>query len=73
MSQLKFPLKLKWNRGKDLPTGMGMYPKLVVFKKKVYTGGGGALSNREEKTVMVYDPKQDSYDTLPPWLLSTTS
>ena len=38
---------------------------MVVFKEKVYIGGGEALSDRERQTVMVYDPRQDSYDTLP--------
>ena len=40
---------------------------MVVFKEKVYTGGGAASLNREAQTVVVYDPKQDSYDTLPPY------
>ena len=35
---------------------------------KVYIGGGGASSDREEQTVMAYDPTQDSYDTLPPYV-----
>ena len=38
-----------------------------MFKEKVYIGGGGAPSGREMQTVIVYDPKQDSYDTLPPY------
>ena len=61
----KLPLKLKWRRGKDLPFGMHEYPRAVVFKKKVYIGGGEASSDRERRTVIVYDPEQDSYDTLP--------
>ena len=65
LSELNLPLKLKWRRGKDLPFGIWGYPRVVVFKEKVYIGGGRALSDREELTVMVYDPKQDSYDTLP--------
>ena len=36
---------------------------MVVFKEKVYIGGGEA-SSVMERTVMVYDPKWDSYDTL---------
>ena len=40
---------------------------MMVFKKKVYIGGGNASSDMEKQTVMVYDPKQDSYDTLPPY------
>ena len=38
---------------------------VVVFKEKVYIGGRVASSNREKQTVVVYDPKQDSCDTLP--------
>ena len=38
----------------------------MVFKEKVYIGGGYASSDRERRTVMVYDPKRNSYDTLPP-------
>ena len=33
----------------------------------MYVGGGIASSNREGQTVVVYDPKQDSYDTLLPY------
>ena len=40
---------------------------MMVFKEKVYIGGGNALSDREKQTVVVYDPKRDSYDTLPPY------
>ena len=40
---------------------------MVVLKEKVYVGGGVASSDREAQTVMVYDPKLDSYDTLPPY------
>ena len=40
---------------------------MVVFNGKVYIGGGNASSYRERQTVMVYDPKLDSYDTLPPY------
>ena len=39
----------------------------VVFKGKAYIGGGLASSDRERQTVMVYDPQQDSFDTLPPY------
>ena len=40
---------------------------MVVFKEKVYIGGGLASSDREAQTVIVYDPKQDFYDILPPY------
>ena len=46
---------------------MWAYPSVVVFKQKVYIGGGIASSDREKQTVVVYDPKQDSCDTLPPY------
>ena len=38
---------------------------MVVFKEKVYIGGGDAKYDHEKQTVMVYDPEQDSYDILP--------
>ena len=62
-----FPLNLKWRRGKDLPFGMWGYPSVVVFKEKVYIGGGNTSSDRDKQTVVVYDPKQDSCNTLPPY------
>ena len=40
---------------------------MVVFKEMVYIGGGFASSDRNAQTVMVYDPRLDSYDTLPPY------
>ena len=40
---------------------------MVVFKEKVYIGGGDTSPVRERQTVVVYDPKQDSHDTLPPY------
>ena len=40
---------------------------MVVFKEKVYIGGGLASSNRKKQTVVVYDPKQDFCDSLPPY------
>ena len=49
-----------------MPFAMMGYPRVAVFKEKVYIGGGMS-SDRGEQTVMVYDPQQDSYDTLPPY------
>ena len=46
---------------------MWAYPSVVVFKEKVYIGGGGASSDRDKRTVVVYDPKRDSCNTLPPY------
>ena len=66
LSELNLPLKLKWRRGKDLPFGTYGYPKVVIFKEKVHIGGGWELSDKRQ-TVMVYDPKQDSYDALRPY------
>ena len=43
-----------------MPFEMWGYPRVAVFKGKVYIGGG---ISRKEQTVMVYDPQQDSYDT----------
>ena len=39
----------------------------MVFKEKVYIGGGSASPDSEEQTVIVYDPKMDSYDALLPY------
>ena len=43
------------------------YPQAVVFKEKLYIGGWNASSDERRQTVVVYDPKQDSHDTLPPY------
>ena len=46
---------------------MRAYPSVVVFKEKVYIGGGAASSARNGRIVMVYDPKQDSCNTHTPY------
>ena len=46
---------------------------MVVFKKKVYIGGGIALPSRNKQVVIVYDPKNDCYDTLPPYTYQSFS
>ena len=43
------------------------YPSMVVLNGKVYIGGGYAGGDVEMKTVIVYDPAEDSYSTLPPY------
>ena len=48
-----------------MPFRIWGYPSVVVFKEKVYIGGELASSDCERQTVVVYDPKQDSCDTLP--------
>ena len=50
-----------------MPFAVWYYPQAIVFKGKVYIGGGGSASNTQMQTVMVYDPQQDSFDTLPPY------
>ena len=67
LAELKLPLRLKWRRGKDMPFGMYGYPRVVMFKEKVYIGGGMTDSDRDGLKVMVYEPKQDSWDFLPPY------
>ena len=67
LSELNLPLNLKWRTGKDIPLGMFGYPQVVMSNEKLHIGGGEASSDRERQTVVVYDPKQDSYDTLPPY------
>ena len=65
LAELKLPLKLKWRRG-NLPFKMWGYPSMVVFKEKVYIGGGMSSVVNKQK-VVVYDPKQDSCCALPPY------
>ena len=36
---------------------MDIYPRVVMFKEKVYIGGGVTDSDRDGLTVMVYKPK----------------
>ena len=67
LSELKFPLKLKWTKKSKMPFGISEYPQVAVLKDKVYIGGGNASSEEERKTVIVYDPQQDSYNILPPY------
>ena len=50
-----------------MPFDTSHYPQVVVFNGKVYIGGGSASSTRERQTVIVYDPQQDTWDTLPPY------
>ena len=48
-----------------MPFGMGFSVQSVVLGSKVYVGGGGADSDRNDCTVMVYDITRDQYSTLP--------
>ena len=67
LSELKLPLKLKWERGKDLPFGTSGWARVAVLKEKVYIGGGFALSDKERQTVIIYDPHHNLCETLPPY------
>ena len=62
--KLVLPLKLTWKRGTDLPYGMYGYPQVVVLGENLYIGGGLASSDSKAQTVVIYDPKKDSFDTL---------
>ena len=50
-----------------MPFGVFNYPQAVVFKGKVYIGGGDSDPITQRQTVMVYDPQLDSFDTLRPY------
>ena len=50
-----------------MPFRMYGYPRVVIFKEKVYIGGGLTDSDRDGLKIMVYEPKQDSWDSLPPY------
>ena len=67
LTELSISLTMKWKRAKDMPFEMRSYPGAVLYKDKVHIGGGVASTEREMQIVMVYDPKQDSYGTLPPY------
>ena len=41
---------------------------MVIFKKKVCIAAGIGVSDGDKRRVMIYDPKQDSYDSLPPYM-----
>ena len=43
---------------------------MAVLKEKVYIGGGAAFLDKET-TVIIYDPQQDSYETLRVEILDT--
>ena len=47
--------------------GISTYPQVVVLKEKVYIGGGNSSPEGNAKTVIVYNPEQDKYDTLTPY------
>ena len=39
-----------------MPIGMYGYPRVVIFKEKVYIGGRMTSSDRDGITVMIYEP-----------------
>ena len=61
---LRWPLPLKWRRGKDLPFGVRCAHTAVV-KGQVYVGGGYARGNNNEYMVMRYDPSSGEWSQLP--------
>ena len=67
LAEPRLPLKLKWRRGKDMPFGMRGYPNVVVFKGKAYIGGGIPSPKSDARTVVIYHPEHDSYESLPPY------
>ena len=67
LSEVELPLKLKWKRGKDLPFTIDDWAQAVVLLDKVYIGGGSSVYDEDKRTVIVYDPQHDSYDTLQPY------
>ena len=46
---------------------MKEHPSMMVLNGKVYIEGGFVVNDDEMKTVIVYDPQEDSYTTLPPY------
>ena len=60
-------MKLKWRREKELPFESYSWPQVAELKEKVYIGGGDAPSDEDAATVIIYDPHQHSFETLPPY------
>ena len=64
LAELKLPLRLKWRRGKNImPIGKCGYP----LKDRDVQGEGVEPHRPDGQKVMVYEPKQDSWDSLPPY------
>ena len=61
---LRWPLPLKWRRGKDLPFGV-QSAHTIVLKGQVYMGGGYAREDNNEYIVMRYDPSSGEWSQLP--------
>ena len=58
---LKWPLPLKWRRGKDLPFETYHY-HVVILNGMVYVGGGNTIS---EYDVLQYNPRSGEWSKLP--------
>ena len=58
---LKWPLQLKWKRGKDLPFGVFRH-HVVLLNGMVYVGGGNSSF---EYHVLQYNPKSAGWSKLP--------
>ena len=61
---LRWPLPLKWMRGKDLPFGVRCAHTAVV-KGELYIGGGDAREGNNRYMIMQYEPSRGEWSQLP--------
>ena len=61
---MKWPLELKWRRGKDLPFGVRR-AHTVVLDEKLYIGGGFAKDGNDQYVVIQYDLPTETCSLLP--------
>ena len=61
---LKWPLPLKWRRGKDTPFGT-FHCHVVILNGIVYVGGGSTSPATSEYDVLQYSPRSGEWSKLP--------
>ena len=61
---LRWPLQLKWRRGKDLPFGV-QGAHTAVVKGELYIGGGYAVEDNNMYMMMQYEPSRGEWSQLP--------
>lgn len=64
IQQLRWPLRLKWRKGRDLPFGV-RWAHAVVLHGHVYIGGGKASDESNEYIIIRYDPRSGGCSKLP--------
>ena len=63
--EFKVPTTFEWTNASELPFGMYDYPQVVIVNGKLFMGGRVAFSDHNCHIIMVYDPQNDEWTTLP--------